>query len=230
LKRDLSKKKIKKSFLNALSNTFKAYNIYGARSNKKLIPIHTWFAETIISHLGNKYTCRSLKNKEYTLEGKYYPKTVDITVFFSSKPIVTLSFKFVTSNYAQNANNYFENLLGETANIRRAGVAFTHFLVLRAHTPYYDKAAGSKRGKLKKVEILGEHHLQKYIKLFKDLDFPHKPEVLGIAIVDFDEKGKVLFADLNDLELSPNTIKIINDAFSVGVFIRRIIALCNLKS
>ena len=84
--------------------------------------------------------------------------------------------------------------------------------------------------KLKKVEILGEHHLQKYIKLFKDLDFPHKPEVLGIAIVDFDEKGKVLFADLNDLELSPNTIKIINDAFSVGVFIRRIIALCNLKS
>lgn len=224
------RKKIEKSFLNALYNSFKAYNTYGARSNKKLIPIHTWFAKTIISNLGDKYSCNSLRNKEYTLEGKYYPKKLDITILYEDKPIVTLSFKFVTSNYAQNANNYFENLLGETANIRRVSVAFTHFLVMRAHTPYYDKAAGSKRGKLKKVEILRERHLQKYIKLFRDLDFPHKPEVLGIAIVDFDKKGKVFFADLNDLELSPNTIKTVNDEFSVGVFIRRIIALCKLKS
>lgn len=137
---------------------------------------------------------------EYEIEGKYYPKTLDITIFSNQKPIVTLSFKFVTSNYAQNSNNYFENLLGETANVRRIGVGFVHFLVLRGHTPYYDKAAGNKRGKLKKTEILSEHHIKKYIKLFKDLDFPHKPDVLGMAIIDF-RQNNPYFTNLKELGL-----------------------------
>ena len=45
------KKDLKKGFLNAIKDTFCAYNNYGARSNKKLIPIHTWFANEIISEL-----------------------------------------------------------------------------------------------------------------------------------------------------------------------------------
>uniref|UniRef100_A0A7C3N9I6 Uncharacterized protein n=1 Tax=candidate division WOR-3 bacterium TaxID=2052148 RepID=A0A7C3N9I6_UNCW3 len=223
-------KGLKERFLNALKATFYAYNKYGARSNKKLIPIHTWFAKEIISELGNDYSSMSLgTGGEYEIEGKYYPKLLDITVFSNEKPIVTLSFKFVTSNYSQNSNNYFENLLGETANIRRTGVGFSHFLVLRGHTPYYDKAAGNKRGELKKTEILSEHHIQKYIKLFKDCDFPHRPDVLGIAIIDFDTKNNPYFTDLKKLGLQDETIKIIESEFSIEIFIKKVRALCELK-
>ena len=36
-------------FLKAINDAFGAYNTYGARSNKKLIPVHKWFAN-IIEH------------------------------------------------------------------------------------------------------------------------------------------------------------------------------------
>jgi len=224
-------------FLKAINDAFKAYNSYGARSNRKLIPIHKWFADIIEENLGEEYSVMGLgkgEGKEYRLNGKYYPKIVDISVFKKEKRkkkiISTISFKFVTSNYKQNANNYFENLLGETANIRRVGVGFAHFLVLRGHTPYYDKAAGSKRGELKKIEILHEKDLSKYVKLFKDLDFPHKPEVLGIAVIDFDDKGNAHFVNLNKLDILKDTKNTLNNELSLNKFIKKFIALCHLKS
>jgi len=222
-------KNLKQDFLNAIKDTFLAYNRYGARSNKRLIPIHSWFAKEIISELGEEYCVKSLgRGGEYRIEGKYYPKILDITIFSNKRAIVTLSFKFVASNYAQNSNNYFENLLGETANIRRIGVSFVHFLVLRGHTPYYDKAAGNKRGQLKKTEILSEHHIKKYIKLFKDFDFPHKPDVLGMAIIDF-RQNNPYFTELKELKLEKETIEILNNDFSIETFIKKVRALCELK-
>jgi len=222
---------MKNLFLRAISKTFRAYNTYGARSNKKLIPIHKWFAEIIESKLGKGYSVKSLgKNGEFKLDGKYYPKTLDISIFKSGKIIATISFKFVTSNYKQNSNNYFENLLGETANIRRVNIGFAHFLVLRAHTPYYDKNKGSLRGKEKKIEILNENDLVKYVKLFNDLDFPHKPEVLGMAIIDFNKRGHAYFENLKNLGLTEETKNILENQLSIENFIRKIIALCKLKS
>lgn len=222
---------IKNSFLTAISETFRAYNTYGARSNKKLIPIHSWFAEIIESKLGDGYSVRSLgKNGEVKIDGKYYPKTLDISIFKDKKFIATISFKFVTSNYKQNSNNYFENLLGETANIRRVNIGFAHFLVLRGHTPYYDKNKGSLRGQMKKIEILNEGDLVKYVKLFNDLDFPHKPEVLGMAIIDFDKRGRAYFVDLKNLGLTAETKNIIENQFSIENFIVKVIALCKLKA
>lgn len=233
-------KELDKSFLKALTNSFKAYNqLGGARSNKKLIPIHSWFSEKILK-ANPKYIVKSLGyGGEYRLEGKYYPKNLDITIFKNpnkekklqdSECLATISFKFVTSNYAQNSNNYFENLLGETANIRRVDVGFSHFLVLRGHTPYYDKAEGNKRGKLKKLEKLTEHNLKKYIQLFKDVDFPHKPDILGISIVDFDNIGNAYFTELKELGLSNKTIKLLKNEFSISTFMEKVKALCILKS
>jgi len=219
------------SFLKAISETFLAYNKFGARSNKKLLPIHKWFAEIIESKLGKDYLVRSLgKGGEIRLNGKYYPKTLDISVLKGEKIVTTISFKFVTSNYKQNSNNYFENLLGETANIRLVGIGFAHFLVLRAHTPYYDKNKGNLRGKEKKLEILNERDLLKYVKLFKDLDFPHKPDVLGMAIIDFDPKGNAYFENLDELKLSDETKNTLQNQLSLPEFIEKVVALCKLKS
>lgn len=134
--------------------------------------------------------------REVALDGKYYLKDLDIAVLKKDKIIVTVSFKFVTSNYKQNANNYFENLMGETANIRRQNVGFAHFLVLRGHTPYFSKNRDNLRGREMKIEIINEKDLQKYIKLFKDMDFPHKPDLMGICILDFDQNGMPFLVNL----------------------------------
>lgn len=221
---------MKESFLTAISKTFKAYNTFGARSNKKLIPVHKWFADVIEGKLGKDYSVKSLgKDGEFKLDGKYYPKTLDISIFRNKKIITAISFKFVTSNYKQNSNNYFENLLGETANIRRVNVGFAHFLVLRSHTPYYDKNKGNLRGKEKKIEILKESDLAKYINLFNDLDFPHKPEVLGMAIIDFDKRGQAHFENLEKLQLATETKNILENQLSLINFIKKVVALCKLK-
>ncbi len=222
---------LQKNFLQALTKTFKAYNEFGARSNKKLTPIHSWISKTINDLLNGEFDVNSLGNGgERTLDGKYYPKNLDITVSKKEKILSTVSFKFVTSNYKQNGNNYFENLLGETANIRRVNVGFAHLLVLRAYTPYYDKNKGNLRGEQTKIEVLNEHDLAKYIKLFIDQDFPHKPDVLGIVVIDVDKYNNCIFADLNKLGLSEETQKILLGELSLEKFIDRFVALCRLKA
>jgi len=70
----------------------------------------------------------------------------------------------------------------------------------------------------------------KYVKLFNDLDFPHKPEVLGIAVIDFDDKGNAYFVNINKLELSEEIKNTLNTDLSLANFIKKFIALCQLKS
>jgi len=63
------------SFLEAITKTFFAYNKFGARSSKKLLPIHKWFAEIIESKLGKGYSVRGLgKGGELVLDGEILSK------------------------------------------------------------------------------------------------------------------------------------------------------------
>jgi len=221
-------------FIKAINNSFAAYNKKGgARSNKKLIPIHKFLSETILGKLKNGYSVKSLgigDGKEAKFNGKYYPKNLDVAVFKSDKIIATISFKFITSNYKQNANNYFEQLMGETANIRRQGTAFAHFVVFRGDMPYFAKNKGNLRGKQTKTEIIKEKDLQKYIKLFNDMDFPHKPDLLGICLLDFDQNKKAKVVNLNDFDFSVETKNLLKNEFSLNKFLDKFIHLVNLKS
>ncbi|MEK7123725.1 MAG: hypothetical protein AAB851_02415 [Patescibacteria group bacterium] len=221
-------------FIKAINSSFAAYNkTGGARSNKKLIPIHKFLSEIISGKLKNGYSIKSLgigDGKEAIIDGKYYPKNLDVAVFKDDKIIATISFKFVTSNYKQNANNYFENLMGETANIRRRNIGFAHLLALRGHTPYYSKNKGNLRGKEKKIEIISEKHLQKYIKLFNDMDFPHKPDLIGICMLDFDKNKKAKFVNFDDFDFSVGTKKLLKNEFSLNKFLNKFIHLVKLKS
>lgn len=148
----------------AINDSFLAYNEEGgARSNKKLIPIHKFLANKISDKIGKNFIVKSLgvgDGKEAKFDGKYYPKRLDVSILRNEKMIATISFKFITSNYKQNANNYFEQLMGETANIRRNGVGFAHFVVFRGGTPYFLKNKGNLRGKEAKREIVKERDLQ----------------------------------------------------------------------
>lgn len=224
---------IQSKFLKAVDASFIAYNKKGgARSNKKLIPIHKFLAETILKKLNKSFAIKSLgidNGKEATIDGKYYPKDLDIAIYKNNKIVATISFKFVTSNYKQNANNYFENLMGETANIRRQNIGFAHFLLLRGHTPYFSKNKGNLRGKEKKTEIIKEKDLQKYIKLYKDNDFPHKPDLMGICLLDF-SKNKSKFINFDDFDFTAETKRILKNDFSLNRFLNKLAHLVNLKS
>jgi len=226
--------KINQNFLKAIKRSFIAYNKKGgARSNKKLIPIHKFLSESISGKLGKDFVIKSLgvgDGREEKFDGKYYPKNLDIAVLKDDEVVATISFKFVTSNYKQNSNNYFENLMGETANIRRCGIGFAHFLVLRGHTPYFEKNKGNLRGKKKKTEVLNDKDLKKYIKLFKDVDFPHKPDLTGICVVDFDENNNPKFPSLDEFGLSEETKELLKDDFSLNTFLKKFVSLVDLKS
>jgi hypothetical protein len=135
------------------------------------------------------------ETKEKTVEGKYYPKDIDITVMEGEKPVFCLGIKFVTSNYKQNANNYFENMMGETANIQATQLPYAQFIVLRHETPYYKK---NETEIPSKIEIVNDKDISKYLKLMLDNPQAHRPNYLGIQLININGKtGKVTLIDLD---------------------------------
>ncbi|MCS6794795.1 MAG: hypothetical protein RMJ97_01680 [Raineya sp.] len=177
-----------RAFLEALSESFVKYLEHGPRSTEKLKPLHTFWANFLQETFGENFQIHHLNNKELTIEGKYYPKDVDIAVTCKGKPVFCMGIKFVTSNYKQNANNYFENMMGETANIQRLNIPYVQLIILRYKTPYYSKSnKKQKNKKATKIEIISQKDLQKYVNLAFDIQMAHKPYVLAIFIVEIDE-------------------------------------------
>lgn len=123
--------------------------------------------------------------KEEKLKGRYYEKAVDIVVRKDSVECAGVAVKFVMSNYAQNANNYFEGMLGETANLRSKGLPYFQILIVPETMPYFEKD-----GSIGKIEELKTHHLHKYLKLSQDnvdrfFHTPNKTLLLVVKLPDF---------------------------------------------
>lgn len=178
-------------FLGAISQSFKNYMLYGARSTEKLKPIHQFLGKPLHNIFGEEYQTHYLgeNSKELTIEGKYYPKDVDITVTHDKKPIFCLGLKFVTSNYKQNANNYFESMMGETANIQRQNIPYAQVIVLRYETPYYKKVLDKQKDKTpSKIEVINQKDLSKYVNLVFDTPQAHRPFAIGILLIGINEK------------------------------------------
>jgi hypothetical protein len=171
-------------FINVVKQSFENYLTFGKRSSKKMLPIHNYLADVMSSVFGSNYEVYCMeRNREYKVTGKYYDKNVDIAVVKNNTPVMCLGVKFITSNYKQNANNYFEAILGETANVQSMeNIPYAHMMVFRRNTPYYDAS-----GNIKKIETLHDEDMRKYIKLMFDLAYLHKPFGLGISIVDIED-------------------------------------------
>jgi len=197
-----------KDFLIAIEQSFKAYKEKGARSTAKLKPVHKFVADTLAKIWGKGFEICYLgeDSKEATVEGKYYPKDIDITVLDREKPVFCLGIKFVTSNYKQNANNYFENMMGETANIQAlGGLPYAQLIILRHETP-------------SKIEIINDKDIAKYLKLNFDVPQAHRPNYLGILLINIDEKtGKVSLTDL-EKSFSTETAKLLTKTLSIKTF------------
>jgi hypothetical protein len=129
-------------FLNVLKESFLTYLKTSARSNAKLKILHGAISSDLQTRLGSEYNICSLgyaNGKESNIQGRYINKTVDITTLRENQPLAGIAVKFVMRNYLQNSNNYFESMLGETANIRTGGFPYFQIFVIPSMLPYYNK-------------------------------------------------------------------------------------------
>ena len=177
-------------FLQVISNSFKMFLGTGSRSNEKLKILHGAMAADIQQRLGRGYHIQSLgigDSKEADIEGRYIDKKVDITIMRGSDTVAGIGVKFVMQNYSQNSNNYFENMLGETANIRCSKVPYFQIFIIPEKLPYYEK-----NGTFKKWELFTEHNVQKYLRLSEDnietsIHTPTKTLLYVIHLPEFDK-------------------------------------------
>lgn len=179
-------------FLNCTLASFKRYLNTHARSSEKLKILHGAIAQDLSNRLGDDFLVMSLgfgKGREGKIKGRYIDKNVDITILKQNEPIAGIGVKFVMGNYAQNSNNYFENMLGETANIRSNGIPYFQIFVIPEQLPYYYKD-----GSLKKWETFTGHHIQKYKVLSRDNtdQYLHTPNKTLIYILDIEQRDGIL--------------------------------------
>ena len=153
-------------FLTVVGNSFKKFLETGSRSNEKLKILHGAIARDLQTRLGSGFSVQSLgigNGKEMKIDGKYIDKAVDITILKNQRPIAGIGVKFVMQNYSQNSNNYFENMLGETANIRCADIPYFQIFIIPDKLPYYKND-----GTLQKWEEFSLHNSSKYRILSND--------------------------------------------------------------
>ena len=153
-------------FLTVVGNSFKKFLETGSRSNEQLKILHGAIAKDLKERLGIGYSVCSLgigDGKEEKLDGRYIDKVVDITIKHRQKSVAGIGVKFVMQNYSQNSNNYFENMLGETANIRCANIPYFQIFIIPEKLPYYNK-----QGLIQKWEEFTIHNATKYLTLSED--------------------------------------------------------------
>lgn len=172
------------NFINAVKESFGIYlNVGTSRSPAKLKPLHGMIAKNIKETLGENYSVISQgfgNGKEELINGRYYPKKADITVKYKGKTAGGYAVKFVMQNYSQNSVNYFENMLGETANIRSNGFPYFQIFITFDKVPHYKK-----NGVFQKFDIISANNLKKYIKLSEDNTdiYNHTPDKTLISVI-----------------------------------------------
>jgi hypothetical protein len=178
---------LKESFLTCLKTS--------ERSPQKLNVLHGAIAKDIYERLDDTtYTIISKgfgNGKEAQIKGRYVNKDVDITIKRGEDVVAGIAVKFVMSNYSQNSNNYFENMLGETANIRCAKIPYFQVFIVPDVLPYYKKG-----GRLEKWEHISEQQIHKYINLSQDnIDlFMHTPSKTLIFIINISKNNEYNFS------------------------------------
>lgn len=188
-------------FLKVVTDSFKKFLESGSHSNEKLKILHGAIAKDIsdklnrfsgFSKTSERFRVSSLgfgDGKESDIQGRYIDKKVDITIVNKANGVVSagIAVKFVMQNYFQNSNNYFENMLGETANIRCKGIPYFQIFIIPDKIPYYKKD-----GKIEKWECFSIGNSHKYEILASDNPdcYFHTPNKMLLFVVHIPELGK----------------------------------------
>jgi hypothetical protein len=187
-----------RDFLSAINNSFQTYLKTGPRSNKKLKVLHGFIAKILSEKLGEGFEVVSLgwgEDREQKIQGRYINKNVDVAVLKGGNAVAGIAVKFAMSNYAQNSNNYFENMLGETANIRCSNITYFQVLILTQNAPYFEKD-----GTISRIEEITKNNLHKYVILSSDNvdNYLHSPDKTLLYIVKATTDAKTLIGKSNN--------------------------------
>ena len=177
----------KDELIDTMRETLVDYYKHGPRSSKKIDVLHFFINCVILQEL-RKLAPELIQHiriysqpfREAKVKGMLYDKDVDITVSYKRKHVGIISVKFITSNYKQNANNYFESMLGETINLKNVDgkpriVWYSMFSFNKV--PYYTKNNDLKH--FEKIDIA------KY-KLLWEYGLRHKtlPDCISITLLN----------------------------------------------
>lgn len=196
-------------FLNVIYNSFAEFIASGgsSMSTKKLKPLHGAIARAIYEKL-NLLSARENDtykvisqgfgdDKEKTIQGILYNKKVDITITKNDNVVAGIAVKFVMQNYSQNSVNYFENMLGETANIRCNNCHYFQIFIVFDEMPYYEESKDKDKEKyIKRWETFTEKHMEKYFKLncystSNNLFIPNKTLIYIVKLPPIIDKEQV---------------------------------------
>lgn len=104
-------------FCDLYANQFREVeeNKNATRSSKLLEPIHSAIAD-FIREKTNKYQVISMPDSEYRFVSDLGDKKVDIAIVDKDNKLKgAIMFKGIRSEYNKNANNYYENMKGESS-------------------------------------------------------------------------------------------------------------------
>lgn len=179
-------------FCNVLYNSFLKFLATGSRSNAKLKILHSKIAADLGNRLGSDFEVAALglnNGREGTIIGRYVDKKVDILISKNGAPVAGMAIKFVMQNYMQNSNNYFENMLGETANIRSNHIPYYQIFVIPDRIPYYEKD-----GSISRWEEINQHNLDKYNILSNDdtETYMHTPDKTLLCVVHVSDNSTAI--------------------------------------
>lgn len=97
-------------------------NPNATRSNRILFPLHSAIAGIVAQH--TQYKVISLPEQEYHFESIFGSKNVDVAVVDpkTNELKAAIMFKAIRSEYNKNANNYYENMKGESSLFIDSGI------------------------------------------------------------------------------------------------------------
>lgn len=207
--------------LNALREAWRR-GVESPRSPRKLDVLHGWIRREILDELPDyqvysKTTEGGPDSQERSVNGKYYQKRVDIVISRDGRELGAISVKLIQSSYMKNAINYFEQQLGETANLRGQRLVYGNLVFLPHPIPV-------KVGDEWKEEYLNDGSLDRYRKLIADHDNIVVPDVQAIVIAmlqqqDYDQVSHL--ADRRDLKhLNQDSINFLFEQVSIAKFVR----------
>lgn len=216
-------------FLAAMQESYRMVQQYGVRSNQKTRVLHGWVQEELGRELGNDYAFTG-QSPDNTLEanvgGMYYDKNVDVLIARNGQELGVISIKFVISNYWQNSINYFEQQVGETANLRRRNIVYGNLFCVTNPIPYKNRA-----GDITRLETIREHDIQRYARLRADHEHIHAPDEMAIGMVDLDTDADAItrITDPAIMNISDDSRTALANELNVDAFFTRMARRIELR-
>lgn len=216
-------------FLAAMQESYRMVQRHGVRSNQKTRVLHGWVQEELGRELGADYAFTGQSpdsSREANVGGMYYDKNVDVLIARDGQELGVVSIKFVISNYWQNSINYFEQQIGETANLRRRNIVYGNLFCVTNPIPYKNRA-----GDITRLETIREHDIQRYARLRADHEHIHAPDEMAIGIVALDT-GQDAVTDITNpaaMDISDHSRTALANELNVDAFFTRMARRIELR-